>query len=175
MLLNCDVGEDSWESLGLQGDPTRGGNVIDNFLLSLLFIFLLYDFFKFKFIYFNWKLITLQYCIGVFLSTETCIISNKKWIASPGSIQDAWGWCTGMTWRDVTGREVGGEFRMGNTCTPVVDSCWCVTEPIQYCKVKKKKSWKVLHYSCLLLIRKWDRKKEREGRIKSTHLLLVGK
>ena len=21
MLLNCDVGEDSWESLGLQGDP----------------------------------------------------------------------------------------------------------------------------------------------------------
>jgi len=117
----------------------------------------------------------LVYCIGVFLSTETCIISNKKWIASPGSIQDAWGWCTGMTRRDVTGREVGGEFRMGNTCTPVVDSCWCVTEPIQYCKVKKKKSWKVLHYSCLLLIRKWDRKKEREGRIKSTHLLLVGK
>ena len=23
MLLNCNVGEDSWESLGLQGDPTR--------------------------------------------------------------------------------------------------------------------------------------------------------
>ena len=22
MLLNCDVREDSWESLGLQGDPT---------------------------------------------------------------------------------------------------------------------------------------------------------
>ena len=22
MLLNCDLGEDSWESLGLQGDPT---------------------------------------------------------------------------------------------------------------------------------------------------------
>ena len=22
MLLNCDVGEDSWESTGLQGDPT---------------------------------------------------------------------------------------------------------------------------------------------------------
>ena len=22
MPLNCDVGEDSWESLGLQGDPT---------------------------------------------------------------------------------------------------------------------------------------------------------
>ena len=24
MLLNCGVGEDSWESLGLQGDPTKG-------------------------------------------------------------------------------------------------------------------------------------------------------
>ena len=22
-----------------------------------------------------------------------------------------------------------------NTCTPVADSCWCVAEPIQYCKV----------------------------------------
>ena len=22
MLLNCGIGEDSWESLGLQGDPT---------------------------------------------------------------------------------------------------------------------------------------------------------
>ena len=23
MLLNCGVGKDSWESLGLQGDPTN--------------------------------------------------------------------------------------------------------------------------------------------------------
>ena len=38
-------------------------------------------------------------------------------------IQDAWGWCTGMTQRDGMGRQVGGVFRMGNTCTPVVDSC----------------------------------------------------
>ena len=28
-----------------------------------------------------------------------------------------------MTQRDVMGREVGGGFRIGNTCTPVVDSC----------------------------------------------------
>ena len=33
------------------------------------------------------------------------------------------GWCTGMTRRDGTGREVGGGFRMGNTCMPVADSC----------------------------------------------------
>ena len=67
---------------------------------------------------------------------ETCIISYKKQIASPGSMQDAWGWCTGMTQRDGMGREVGGGFRMGNMCTPVVDSCRCMAKPIQYCKVK---------------------------------------
>jgi len=55
--------------------------------------------------------------------TETCIISYKKRIASPGSIQDAQGWCTGMTWSDGMGREVGGGFRMGNTHTPTADSC----------------------------------------------------
>ena len=49
---------------------------------------------------------------------ETCIISYKKWITSPGSIQDPWGWCTGMTWRDGMGKEVRGGFRMGNMCTP---------------------------------------------------------
>ena len=54
---------------------------------------------------------------------NTCIISNKKRIASPDSIQDPWGWCTGMTWRDGIEREVGEGFRMGNTCTPMADSC----------------------------------------------------
>ena len=38
-------------------------------------------------------------------------------------IQDAWGWCTETTQRDGTGREVGGGFRIGNTCIPVADSC----------------------------------------------------
>ena len=50
-------------------------------------------------------------------------------------IQGAQGWCTEMTQRDGTGREVRGGFRMGNTCTPVADSCWCMAKPIQYCKV----------------------------------------
>ena len=45
------------------------------------------------------------------------------------------GWCTGMTQRDGMGREVGGGFRVGNTCTPVVDSCQCMTKPIQYCNL----------------------------------------
>ena len=56
---------------------------------------------------------------------ETCIISYMKRIASPGSIMilDALGWCTETTQRDGMGRAVGAGFRMGNTCTPVADSC----------------------------------------------------
>ena len=44
-------------------------------------------------------------------------------------------------WDDPEGwyGEGGGRgFRMGNTCTPVADACWCMAKPIQYCKVKKK-------------------------------------
>ena len=56
---------------------------------------------------------------------ETCIISYVKRIASPGSMHDTG--CSGlvhwMTLRDGMGKEVGGGFRMGNTCAPVVDSC----------------------------------------------------
>jgi len=53
-----------------------------------------------------------------------------------GGMAVAWGWCPGMTQRDGMGREEGGGFRMGNTCTPVADACWCMAKPIQYCKVK---------------------------------------
>ena len=58
-------------------------------------------------------------------STETCILSYVKQIASPGSMRDrvlragALGW----TLRDGMGREVEGGFRMGNTCTLTADSC----------------------------------------------------
>ena len=71
---------------------------------------------------------------------ETCILSCKKRIASQVRyrIQDAWGWCTGMTQRDDMGRVVGGGFRIGNSCIPVADSCQCMTKPIQYCKINKK-------------------------------------
>ena len=57
--------------------------------------------------------------------SETCIISYKKQIANPGSMQDTGclGLVTGMTQRDGMGRKVGGGFRIGNTCTPVADSC----------------------------------------------------
>jgi len=56
---------------------------------------------------------------------ETCIISYMKRITSPGLMQDTGclGLVTGMTQREDMGREVGGGFRIGNTCTPMVDSC----------------------------------------------------
>ena len=55
---------------------------------------------------------------------ETCIISYMKRIASPGSMQDTG--CLGLVhWDDPEGwyRERGGGFMMGNTRTPVADSC----------------------------------------------------
>ena len=33
-----------------------------------------------------------------------------------------------MTQRDGMGREVGDGFRMGNTCTPMADACWCMAK-----------------------------------------------
>ena len=56
---------------------------------------------------------------------ETCKLSHVKRIASPGSMHET-GRSGLVHWGDLEGwdgREVGGGFRMGNTCTPVVDSC----------------------------------------------------
>ena len=54
-------------------------------------------------------------------------VQKHQYYESPAQVQcmilDAWGWCTGMTQRDGTGRQEGGGFRMGNTCIPVVDTC----------------------------------------------------
>ena len=41
--------------------------------------------------------------------------------------------CSGLVhWDDPEGwdgMEVGGRFRMGNTCTPMADSCQCMAKP----------------------------------------------
>ena len=42
----------------------------------------------------------------------------------------AQGWCTGMTQRDGMEREVGGGFRMGNTCKSMAGSCMAKTTTI---------------------------------------------
>ena len=72
-------------------------------------------------------------------------VNYHTWNESPVQvwcmIQGAWGWCTGMTQRDGMGREVGGGFRVGNTCTPMVDSCQCMAKPMQYWKINKY-NWK---------------------------------
>ena len=44
---------------------------------------------------------------------------SKLW----GTVKDRETWRTGMTQRDGMGRVVGRGFRIGNTCTPVADSC----------------------------------------------------
>ena len=54
---------------------------------------------------------------------ETCIVSHKKRITSPGLMQDT-GSLRLVHWDDPEGSDgEGGGFRMGNICTPVVDSC----------------------------------------------------
>ena len=56
---------------------------------------------------------------------EARIIPYVKRITSPGSMQDTG--CLGLVhWDDPEGwygREEGGWFRMGNTCTTMADSC----------------------------------------------------
>ena len=64
-------------------------------------------------------------------SIETCILAYVKWFASPGTIYETgrsglvhWGNPEGWD----MGREVGGGFRMGDTCIPMADSCQCMAK-----------------------------------------------
>ena len=54
------------------------------------------------------------------------------WNRSPVQVgcmrQGAQGWCMGMTLRDGMGRDMGGGFKMGNTCTPMAESCQCMAK-----------------------------------------------
>ena len=63
-------------------------------------------------------------------------VRNESPVYVQYRIQDAWGWCTGKIQRDDMQWEVGGGFRIGNSYTPVADSCQCMAKPIQYCKAK---------------------------------------
>ena len=70
-------------------------------------------------------------------SIKTCMLSIVKQITSPGWMHETSvrGWCTGKTQRDRVEREVGGGFRMGNTCKSMANSCQCIHKPLQYCQV----------------------------------------
>ena len=57
---------------------------------------------------------------------KTCIISYKKQITTPGSMQDTGSLELELPWDEPEGWYVEGGGRGvqdGNTCTPVVDSC----------------------------------------------------
>ena len=74
-------------------------------------------------------------------SIETCIISYKKWIASPGLMQDT-GSLRLVHWDNPEGwyGEGGGRgVQDWEHVYPMGDSCWFVAKPIQYCKFKKIK------------------------------------
>ena len=53
-----------------------------------------------------------------------------KQIASPGLMHETG--CSGLVYWDGpegwNGEGGGGEFRMGNTCTPMADSCQCTAK-----------------------------------------------
>ena len=120
--------------------------LLGTFISSLSLSYLLYSF---TFLYtfnvhvfqdsvFNLYLImsSLGYLFSIIIfylqyENKNCQILDKDYHPYFG----AQGWCTGMTQRDGMGREVGGGFRMGNTCTPMVDSSQCMAKQIQYCKV----------------------------------------
>ena len=102
----------------------------------------------------NWPILSIchsSHCmsniISMFLTVQVILLwTNSRlyvqyhiWNESPVQVQcrilDAWGWCTGTTQRDGTGREEGGGFRMGNTCIPVY-SYWYIAKLIQYYEQK---------------------------------------
>ena len=63
-------------------------------------------------------------------SNETCILSYVKYIASPGSMYET-GYSGQVHWDDSErwDREGGGRgFRMGDTCTPMANSCQCMAK-----------------------------------------------
>ena len=63
-------------------------------------------------------------------SIETCVLSYVKQITSPSLMHET-GHSGLVHWDDPEGwdGEGGGRgFRMGNTCTPVADSCQCMAK-----------------------------------------------
>ena len=71
-------------------------------------------------------------------SIETCILSRVKQFTGPGWRHEtsARTWCSGRTWRERVGREVGGGIRMGKTCEPKAFSFQCMSK---FTTNKKKK------------------------------------
>ena len=58
---------------------------------------------------------------------ETCILPYVKQIVSPGSMHET-GHLGPEHWDDPEGWDGEGGFRMGDTCTPMADSCQCMAK-----------------------------------------------
>ena len=73
-------------------------------------------------------------------SIETCILSRVKQITSPGWMHEtsAGTWCSGRTWRERVGREVGEGIGLGKTCEPKAFSFQCMTKFTTNKKKRKK-------------------------------------
>ena len=73
-------------------------------------------------------------------SIETCILSRVKQITGPGWMHEtsARTWCSGRTWRERVGREVGGGIGMGKTCESKAFSFQCMTKLTTNKKSKKE-------------------------------------
>ena len=63
---------------------------------------------------------------------------NKESVTGPGWMHEtsARTWCSGRTWRERVGSEVGGGIGMGKTCEPKAFSFQCMTK---FTTKKKKK------------------------------------
>ena len=77
-------------------------------------------------------------------SIETCILSRVKQITGTGWMHEtsARTWCSGRTWRERVGREVGGGIGMGKTCEPKAFSFQCMTKFTTNKKKRKEKKKK---------------------------------
>ena len=75
-------------------------------------------------------------------SIETCILSRVKQITGPGCMHEtsARTWCSGRTWRERVGSEVGGGIGMGKTCEPKAFSFQCMAKFTTNKKKKKRVS-----------------------------------
>ena len=63
-------------------------------------------------------------------SIETCILPYVKQVASPGSMHETG--CSGQVhWDNPEGWDgegVGRGFKIGDTCSPMADSCQCMAK-----------------------------------------------
>ena len=71
---------------------------------------------------------------------EECVLSRVRQVTGPGLMHEtsARTWCSGRTWRERVGREVGGGIGMGKTCEPKAFSFQCMTKFTTNKKKKKK-------------------------------------